>query len=104
MESNTLLAKPNYAILAQSPGTLSVAYAGSPVKALTLNSFYCACAMNLPEGAIGAAAECTVTVAGYKVGSSTPVATQRFTFTPAEPVDVMNPMSLGNLSSGFQNL
>ena len=45
---------------------------------------------------------CDVTLTGYKALSNEPIATQSFTFTPSEAVDVMQPMALVTLNSGFQ--
>ncbi len=86
------------------PGTLTVAYPGSTVKTLTVKTFYYGCNLALPEGAADTSASCTVTVTGYKAGKSAPVATQSFTFTAAQVVDLAQPLNMATLSSGFQNL
>ena len=76
-------------------------YLGSIVKSFTVSSFYCGCEVS-GEGAANVATTCDVTLTGYKALSNTPVATQSFTFTPSEPVDIMQPMALVMLNSGFQ--
>ncbi len=98
------IARPNYALLGQSPGTLTVAYPGSTVKTLTVKTFYYGCELALPEGAVDTSTTCTVTVTGYKAGKSRPVVTQSFAFTAAQVVDLAQPMDMATLSSGFQNL
>ncbi len=88
----------------RSPGTLTVAYSGSIVTSLTVQSFYYACTLKLYQGVVRATTDCDVTVTGYKAGQSTPVATQVFTYTAAESINLLQAMDLATLSSEFQDL
>ena len=56
------------------------------------------------QGAVSIAVACNITATGYKAGSSSPYTTQTFKFIPEEPVDVMNPLTLGTFSAKFQTL
>lgn len=96
--------KPNQALLSASPANMTIAYAGSKIKSLALTSFYYGCAGEVPEGVADVAVACNVTAMGYKAGFSTPVIVETFIFTPAEPLDTMNPATLGIFSNKFQTL
>ena len=96
---------PNFAIgTASGASSLSIAYAGSKIKSFALDSYYYGCATGLLQGEVEAAVKCSITVTGYKAGSTTPAATQTFDFTPAQPVDLMNALAFGTFSQAFQGL
>ena len=98
---------PNVAIaitIASTPPTLTALYSGSKTKTFSLSSFYYGCTAETAQGAVSIAVPCNITVTGYKAGSSSPYAAQTFKFVPEEPVDVMNPLTLGTFSTKFQTL
>ena len=96
---------PNFAAgFVSGASSLSIAYAGSNIKSFALDNFYYGCATALLQGEIEAAVNCSITVTGYKAGSTEPAATQTFGFTPDEPVDFMNALAFGTFDSGFQGL
>ena len=98
---------PNVAIFLANSTTkylLTTLYPGSKTKSFSLSSFYYGCDAVLDQGAVSVAVACTITVTGYRAGSSAPYTTQTFDFTPAEPVDLMNPLTFGKFSTKFQNL
>ena len=96
---------PNFAVgTASGASSLSIAYAGSTIKSFALDSYSYGCATGLVQGEVEAAVKCSITVTGYKAGSTTPAATQTFDFTPAQPVDLMNPLSFGTFTNAFKGL
>ena len=96
---------PNFAVgTASGASSLSIAYAGSKIKSFALDSYYYGCGTGLVQGEVEAAVNCSITVTGYKAGSTTPAATQTFDFTPAQPVDLMNALAFGTFSHAFQGL
>lgn len=98
---------PNVAIAvttASTPPKLTALYSGSTTKSFLLSSVYYGCAAMTLQGVISIAVACNITVTGYKAGSSSPYTTQTLKFIPEEPVDVMNPLTLGTFSSKFQTL
>lgn len=98
--SNTALF-PDGALL---PGPQSISTVGTKTKSFTLSSFYYGCVLGDFNSVISDAVACTITATGYKAGSSSPFASQVFTFTPEQKVDVMNPMTLGTFTSKFTGL
>lgn len=96
--------KPNLGLLSANPGTLTVAYTGSKIKSLSLNSLDYGCSLKTMEAAASTALACNITAMSYKAGRSTPVATQLFEFVPAKLVDLMNAPNFGTFGSGFQSL
>lgn len=94
----------NAAINLVNNPSLSVAYPGSTTNSFALESVYYGCTTQLENGVVEDAVACKITFTGYKAGSATPVVTQTFTFTPAQPVDVQNAPTFGTFSSGFQGL
>lgn len=98
---------PNGAVAittASTPPTLTALYSGSKVKTFSLSSVYYGCNAETAQAAISIAVACNITVTGYKAGSSSPYTAQTLKFIPEEPVDVMNPLTLGTFSSKFQML
>ena len=83
---------------------VSTAYTGSKVKSFSVNSFYYGCYLQAAQGEVAPAEACTITIAGYKAGASSPAATQAFAFTPEEAVDVQSPPTFGVFSSKFSGL
>ena len=98
---------PNVALSLSNSATrylLTTLYPSSTTKSLSLSSFYYGCAADLEQGEASVAVACTITATGFRAGSSAPYTTQTFDFTPAEAVDVMNPLTFGKFSTKFQNL
>lgn len=83
---------------------MTISYSGSTIKSLALSSFYYGCNAALGQGVVDFATTCTITATGYRAGSNTAAANQEFSFTPAQPLDVMNAPSFGQFSSEFQGL
>ena len=50
---------------------------------------------------VPAAVTCTIIVIGYKAGVPIIIASQTFSFVPAEAIDVMNPSALGTIFRSF---
>ena len=99
--------KPNVAISLASSSIkyqLTTLYPGSKTKSLSLSSFYYGCSAATAQGAVSVAVPCTITVTGYRAGSSAPYTSQTFDFTPEQAVDLMNPLTFGKFSTKFQNL
>ena len=96
---------PNDAIgFTSGASSLSIAYPSSKVKSFALKSLYYGCNTALQQGEVETAVGCSITVTGYKAGSTKPAATQTFQFTPAQPIDLQNAPTLGTFSSAFQGL
>ena len=76
---------------AQLRGTPSMTIA-SPYTSVSPYDFYFGCVQNTMEGTVAAAAQCTITVAGFKKGSNQEVALASYTFTP--PLDPVDPVPM----------
>ena len=90
-----------------APANLTVAYAKSPYKALTVSSFWFGCSANLIQGVVTPAVACTLTVSGFRAGSTTPVASQGFVFDPVVSNILTNQpvkFTLGPQLAGVQTL
>lgn len=95
---------PNHAALLPQPSNLTVSYAGSRFKSLSLTSFYYGCNAALSQSIVSLAEACGVTVTGYKAGSKAAAATQSFKFAPASAVSLQSAPAFGTFSSKFQGL
>ena len=102
-EGVTPHSNPNVA-LGNASTSLTAVFTGSKTKSFSLSSYYYGCVEGIPEGVVTVAVACTITVSGYKAGSSSPFTSQTFKFTPQQVVDLMNPPVLGTFSSKFTNL
>ena len=77
----------------------------SPYKSFDLYSFYFGCPADSGEGSLGAAVQCTISVAGFQ--GSKEVAVASFTFSPpigVSPPPTSVPMILAQLDTTFRKL
>ncbi len=92
---------PNVALQRSPSGSITT---GPGTKSFSLSSVYYGCDLADQNGVVSTAVACTITVTGYKAGSSSPYTSQVFKFTPQQAVDVMNPLTFGTFSSKFTGL
>ncbi|KAL9040719.1 MAG: hypothetical protein Q9214_004373, partial [Letrouitia sp. 1 TL-2023] len=84
-----------------TPAITSI-YPGSKVKAFDFRSFWFGCSAPTGQGAVSAAKQCSVLVAGFRGGKE--VASGAFTFTPTVEEELADPMIEAVLDGGFVGL
>ena len=92
---------PNVALARNPPNSLT---GGPTTKSFSLSSVWYGCDLFSAQSLLAAAAPCTITVTGFKAGSSSPVATQVLSFTTSQTVSLSSPPAFATFSPKFKNL
>ena len=92
---------PNVALAITPPFSLTP---GPTIKSFSLKSVWYGCDVPTQQGLVALAAACNITATGFRAGSSSPVVTQVFNFSPSKIVSFSSPPAFGTFVPQFKDL